>query len=120
LIKDYASYHETTMIDTYLIKKFFKKNLFDKFNVEFLPNDACSKNGKEKISDPEKNLFIWCVLFNEIELAKLFWSTIQDVIEFFIFISSQLLIIEILFHVASNQFCLISIAYFESFCWKIR
>ncbi len=87
MIKAYASYHETTIIDTYLITKFFKKNLFDQFNVGYLPDDSC-KNGKEKVLHPEKNLFIWCVLFNEIELAKIFWSTIQDVTELFIFISS--------------------------------
>ena len=121
MIKAYASFHETTLINTELIKKFFKKNLFDQFTADFLPDEDCggSSKSREKVeSKSEKNLFIWCVLFNQFELSKLFWSGIHDVRKLYYFLLINQ--VNVLFQPESNCVRIIGLTYFESFCWKIR
>ncbi len=74
--KAYANFHDDTLIDCDLIKRFFKKNLFDQFDPYFLPKtNYCKENSRVRVEKPEENLFIWCVLFNQVEIAKLFWCT---------------------------------------------
>ena len=72
LTKANANFQENTPITIDLIKKFFRKNLFDQFNPYFLPENI-TENSKNLVKNPEHNLFIWCVLFNNVEIAKLFW-----------------------------------------------
>ena len=82
LTKAYASFQEDTHVDVKLIRKFFTKNLFDQFDPFFLPERLPCENIKQSVPYPEHNLFIWCVLFNQFELAKVFWSIARDVCEF--------------------------------------
>lgn len=62
------------MINSDIIKKFFNKHVFEKFNAFFLPENYLKENGKSLVKSVELNLFIWCVLFNQLEIAKIFWS----------------------------------------------
>jgi hypothetical protein len=72
--KTYADFDENCPVNSDIIKKFFEKRLFDRFNTYFLPDVYSKTNGKTLVKHAEQNLFIWCVLFNQPELAKLFWS----------------------------------------------
>lgn len=70
-----ANFDDYTRINSECIKDFFRKHIFEKFNPFFLPDNYCEKNSKVPVIYPEQNLFIWCILFNESEIAKLFWYT---------------------------------------------
>jgi hypothetical protein len=74
LAKVSIDFNDNSTITSDIIKKFFKAHLFEKFNPYFLPENYCKENGRTFVKHAEQNLFIWCVLFNQIEIAKLFWS----------------------------------------------
>ena len=78
--KTYSNFFESTPINSDCIRGFFQKHVFDSFNPYFLPDNYSKENAKTYVKYAEQNLFIWCVLFNQVEIAKLFWS-IGEVIE---------------------------------------
>lgn len=52
--------------------KEFLEMLFEKFDCDsFLSRDLLVLN--HKVKEPEFNLFLWAVLSNRIEIAKIFW-----------------------------------------------
>ena len=78
LEKVFTDFGDNSSINSDIIKKFFTRHIFEKFNAYFLPENYCKENAKSLVKYPEQNLFIWCVLFNQVEIAKIFWS-INDV-----------------------------------------
>lgn len=49
------------------IKNFMRK-IFNFFDDDFIPT-----NNTVEITDAEMNLFLWAILSNRIEIAKIFW-----------------------------------------------
>ena len=60
-------------INVKLIKRYIK-HLFSTYNPEkFLPDSFSKNNLNNNFPEPELNLFLWCILSNRIEIAKIFW-----------------------------------------------
>jgi hypothetical protein len=53
------------------VKRFLKFYLFKGFKSKFL--DGVYTGLNERVPYPEKNLFVWALLMNRIEIAKIFW-----------------------------------------------
>jgi hypothetical protein len=53
------------------VKRFLKFYLFKGFKSKFL--DEVYSGLNEKVPFPEKNLLVWALLMNRIEIAKIFW-----------------------------------------------
>ncbi len=54
------------------LNKFFQEKIFPGKNFKFLPN--FEEEMKHIPSDPEIDLFYWCILSNRTEIAKIFWG----------------------------------------------
>jgi hypothetical protein len=52
---------------------------------EILKTTEISIELRQSIEDPDMNLFVWAVLMNRIEIAKIFWR-IGDVIKRILFV----------------------------------
>jgi hypothetical protein len=52
----------------------FMKNNFDEFDESIFPKDDPEPGTENNpVIEPELNLFLWAVLSNRIEIAKIFW-----------------------------------------------
>jgi hypothetical protein len=76
----YYSTAEEEQISSQTIRILFENFFFETLQIEFIPEFEKSENCDLTVEYPELNLFLWAVLRNRLEIAKIFWRCGQVVI----------------------------------------